>query len=86
MWIWPRINGVNVPDSATKVVIDGPNNELVPAWNFVLVMQAGDYFELAWQSADTDVIISAEPPASNYPGIPSIILTVTWVSNDEANQ
>jgi len=86
VWIWPRINGVNVPDSATKVVIDGPNNEIVPAWNFVLVMQAGDYFELAWQSADTDVIIAAEPAASNYPGIPSIIMTVTWVSNYEANQ
>jgi hypothetical protein len=86
VWIWPRINGVNVPDSATKVVIDGPNNEIVPAWNFVLVMEAGDYFELAWQSADTDVIIPYEPPASNYPGIPSIILTVNWVSNYEANR
>ena len=86
VWIWPRINGVNVPNSATKVVIDGPNNEIVPAWNFVLVMQAGDYFELAWQSADTDVIIAAEAAASNYPAIPSIIMTVTWVSNYEANQ
>jgi hypothetical protein len=81
VWIWPRVNGVNIPDSATKVVIDGPNNEIVPAWNFVLLMQSGDYFELAWQSADTSVIIAAEPPASNYPGIPSIIMTVTWVSN-----
>jgi hypothetical protein len=49
-------------------------------------MEAGDYFELAWQSADTDVIIPYEPPASNYPGIPSIILTVNWVSNYEANR
>ena len=86
VFIWPRINGVNVPNSCIKVVIDGPNNEIVPAWNFVLVMQAGDYFEVAWQAADTNAIIAAEPPASNYPGIPSIIMTVTWVSNDEANQ
>ena len=86
VYIWPRINGVNVPNSCIKVVIDGPNSEIVPAWNFVLVMQAEDYFEVAWQSADTDVIIAAEPPASNYSGIPSIILTVTWVSNDEVNQ
>ena len=86
VYIWPRINGVNVPDSATKIVIDGPNAEVVPAWNFVLVLQAGDYFELAWQSSDTDVVISAAAAASNYPGIPSIILTVTWVSNYEANE
>jgi hypothetical protein len=86
MWIWPRINGVNVPDSATKVNIQGNAEAEVAAWNFLLVMQAGDYFELAWQSPEDDMIILAEPAASNYPGIPSIILTVTWVSNYEANE
>ena len=85
VYIWPRVNGVNVPDSATKVVIDGPNNEIVPAWNFVLLMQDGDYFELAWESSDTDVIILAQPAMNNYPGIPSIIMTVTWVSNYRRN-
>lgn len=85
VFIWPRINGVNVPNSATKIVIDGPNAEVVPAWNFVLVVAAGDYFELAWESSDTDVVIAAAAAASNYPAIPSVILTVTWVSSDEAN-
>jgi hypothetical protein len=86
MWIWPRINGVNVPDSATKINIQGNAEAEVAAWNFLLVMQAGDYFELAWQSPEDKMIILAEPAASNYPGIPSIILTVTWVSNYEANE
>lgn len=86
IWIWPRINGVNVPDSATKIVIQGSTDETVAAWNFLLLMEAGDYFELAWQSNLTDVIVIAESPASNYPGIPSIILTVSWVSNYEADQ
>lgn len=85
VYIWPRINGTNVPNSASKVVIDGPNAEVVAAWNFVLVMESGDYFELAWQSADTAVVALAEAAASNYPAIPSVILTVVWVSNDEAN-
>lgn len=83
VYIWPRINGVNVPNSATKVVIDGPNAEVVPAWNFVLVMEAGDYFELAWQSSDTNVVLAQEPASGNVPEIPSVILTVTWVSNEE---
>jgi hypothetical protein len=86
VYIWPRVNGVNVPDSATKLVIDGPNNEIVAAWNFILVMKANDYFELAWESPDTDVIIPYVAPTGNIPGIPSIIMTVNWVSNDEANQ
>ena len=86
VYIWPRVNGVNLPDSATKIVIDGPNNEIVPAWNFVLVLEANDYFELAWQSSDTDVIVPYVAATGNIPAIPSIILTVSWVSNYEANQ
>jgi hypothetical protein len=84
VYIWPRINGVNVPDSATKIVIDGPNSEIVPAWNFVLVMEGGDYFELAWQAADTNVVIPYVAASGNIPAIPSIIMTVNWVSNYEA--
>lgn len=83
VYIWPRVNGINVPNSATKIVIDGPNSEIVPAWNFFLVMKAGDYFELAWQSNDTNVVIAAVSPSGNIPGIPSIILTVNWVSRYE---
>lgn len=84
VYIWPRINGVNVPYSTTKVVIDGPNNEIVPSWNFLLDFDSGDYFELCWQSSDTNVIISSEAAASNYPAIPSIIMTVIRVSNYES--
>jgi hypothetical protein len=86
VYIWPRVNGVNLPDSATKIVIDGPNNEIVAAWNFVLVMQANDYFELAWEAADTNVVIPYVAATNNRPAIPSIILTVTWVSNYESNE
>lgn len=86
VYIWPRINGVNLPDSATKIVIDGPNSEIVAAWNFVLVLEANDYFELVWQSNDTDVVIPYVTASGNIPAIPSIILTVSWVSIYEANQ
>jgi hypothetical protein len=82
-YIWPRVNGQNVPDSATKIVIDGPNSEIVAAWNFLLPLNAGDYFELVWSAADTSVVILAEPATGNIPGIPSIILTMTYVSRIE---
>jgi hypothetical protein len=86
VYIWPRINGVNLPDSATKIVIDGPNNEIVAAWNFVLVLEANDYFELAWESSDTNVVIPYVTASGNIPAIPSIIMTVNWVSNYESNE
>ena len=81
VYIWLMINGVNVPNSATKVVIDGPNAETVAAWNFVLPLAENDYFEIAWSSSDTDVFIAEEPATGSIPEIPSVILTVTWVSN-----
>ena len=81
MYIWLMVNGVNVPNTATKVTIDGPNAEIVAAWNFVLPLAENSYFELAWSSPDTDVFLSEEPVSGSVPEIPSIIMTVTWVSN-----
>ena len=81
VYIWLRLNGQNVSNSATKVTIDGPNSEIVAAWNFVLPLSENDYFELAWQSSDTNVFLAEEPASGNVPEIPSVILTVTWVSN-----
>lgn len=80
VFIWIRVNGQNVAHSATKIVIDGPNNEIVAAWNWVLTLDAEDYIELAWQSPDTNVILLAAPASGNIPEIPSVILTVTYVS------
>ena len=80
VFIWIRVNGQNVSYSATKMVIDGPNNEVVAAWNWVLTLGEGDYIELAWQSPDTAVVLLAAPASGNIPEIPSVILTVTYVS------
>jgi len=81
VYIWLRVNGVNVAHSATKVVIDGPNSEIVAAWNFVTPLAENDYFEIAWSSSDTDLFLAEEPATGSVPEIPSVILTVTWVSN-----
>ena len=83
VYIWIRVNGVNVPHSASKVIIDGPNAEVVAAWNWVLTLGANDYFEIAWQSPDLGVVLLAAPASGNIPEIPSVIVTVTWVSNPD---
>jgi hypothetical protein len=49
-----------------------------------LPLVSGDYFELAWQSSDTNVVILQEAASGNIPEIPSIILTVEWISNYES--
>lgn len=84
IYIWLRINGVDVLNSASKLVIQGSNAEVIAAWNFIVILEADDYVELAWSSPDTAVHLSAVtattgPPA--IPAIPSVILTISWVSN-----
>ena len=77
IYIWPRINGADVPESATRITMKGSNEEYVAAWNFVLRMNAGDYFELMWATSNTNVQILADPATAFCPAIPSVILTVS---------
>jgi hypothetical protein len=57
--------------------LQGNNAEEVAAWNFLLEMNAGDYFELMWEVSDLAVSLLADPASAVHPAIPSIILTVT---------
>lgn len=76
-WIWLRKNGVDVPDSAGQIRTKGNNFATIAAWNYLLQMNAGDYFELMWAVDDTGVFISASAAGAFHPAIPSVILTVT---------
>ena len=76
-WVWLRKNGTNVANSATTLRLQGNNAEEVAAWNFLLDMNAGDYFELMWEVSDLAVALLADPASAVHPAIPSIILTVT---------
>ena len=77
VWIWLDKNGSSVPDSATQVALQGSNAAVVAAWNFLLELNAGDYFRLMWSTDDTDCYIKHENAVAPVPAIPSVILTVT---------
>lgn len=77
IYIWCRVNGIDIPDSATKIRIQGNNGETVAAWNFVLPLNAEDYFELVWSTDDLNCQIFASAASPPVPAIPSLILTVT---------
>lgn len=77
VFIWLRINGVDVTDSAGQTRVKGNDGELVAAWNYVLPLNAGDYFEIMWSVSDTAVQILAQTASAPVPGIPSVILTVS---------
>ena len=80
VYIWARKNGVDVPDSASRLTITGNDEYRVPSWNFVLPMAANDYFELMWATSDVSVSISAPGATAFCPAIPSAIMTVTQIA------
>lgn len=73
--IWLRINGTNVPDSATNISLK--DGAAVAAWNFVVNLTAGDYFELIWAADSTNVSIQSSAASGVVPAIPGVIMTVT---------
>lgn len=77
VYIWARINGTDVADSATKVHMKGSGEAYVAAWNFVFRLNTGDYFELMWATTNTNVQILADPATAFCPAIPSVIMTVS---------
>jgi hypothetical protein len=80
-FIWPRVNGQNIGASATKVTVQGSSAAAVAAWNFLLDLDGEDYFELMWAVSNTGLVLLAEAATAFCPSIPSLILTVTYVSS-----
>lgn len=76
VYVWYRVNGSDVANSSSQVRLKGTDGELVAAWNFVVKLKAGDYFELMWSVTDTAVQLVAQAAAAPVPAIPSAILSV----------
>jgi hypothetical protein len=81
IYIWLKKNGVNVANSAGVETISGAAAaaKTIAAWNYVVDAVANDYFELVWQSTDTNIHLTAVTASGNIPAIPSIIATLTQV-------
>ena len=84
--IWFRINGVDVPNSSTKITVPARKSAgifgyAVAAWNIFLDMNAGDYVQIIWLPTSTSVTVEAVPSSvtPSYPAIPSVIATMNQV-------
>lgn len=76
-WVWLRIDGVDVPESASVVRVKGNNAETVAAWNFLVELPANVPVQLMWTTDDVDTYLETFAAAGVVPAIPSAILTIT---------
>jgi hypothetical protein len=68
---WVKKNGVNEPNSAYNLTLQGSNAAQLGYINWVVTLAAGEYVELWWWSADLNARLFAEPSVAPYPAIPS---------------
>lgn len=93
--IWFKKNGTDVTASNSQFGIKarkstGSASRLIAAMNFYLELAKDDYFEMMWRVTDSGVslehfpAVTASGTTPAIPATPSIILTVTFVSNRSA--
>lgn len=85
--IWFRKNGVNIPNSNSRIDIKNPP-QLIAAWNYMLTLKPTDYVEMAFSSADTSMRLLASGASTTpvRPAIPSVIATINLVSKFKPNK
>ena len=80
IYIFPKKNGVSIPDSSTVYTITGNGVNIVPYLNYVISLNVNDYVEIYFGVSDVAAFIDS-PVVPNYsPNIPPVILTVTEVA------
>ena len=79
IYIWLRKNGLDVPNSATELAVQGTFSEVVAAWNFVVESNANDYYELVISATDINIRLKAVSASGVVPAIPSVIVSVVSV-------
>jgi len=85
--IWLKINGSDLPNSATQYTIPARKSAEIFGYNvasltFMLDMDADDYVEIYWIPTDISITIESLPASVSpaYPAIPSIISCMLQVA------
>lgn len=77
--IWFRLNGNNIADSNTRLAVPSNVPYLVAAWNFIVSVAAGDYFEIVWFTDNSNIILEHLNSTVTQPAVPSVIITAQQI-------
>jgi hypothetical protein len=86
--VWFRKNGTNIDNSNSRFHLtqrksSGDPSHLIAALNFFVSLAANDYVEIMWRPTDIGVSLEhfATSSTPTRPAIPSVIATLSFVSN-----
>ena len=86
--VWFRKNGTNIDKSNSRFGLSprkssGDPSHMIGALNFFVNLAANDYIEIMWRPSDVGVSIEhfAASSTPTRPVVPSVIATLTFVSN-----
>jgi hypothetical protein len=86
--VWFRKNGTNIANSNSRFhpparKSAGDPSHLIAALNFFVSLSANDYVEIMWRTTSTGVSIEhfAASSTPTRPAVPSVIATLSFVSN-----
>lgn len=77
IYIWPRINGTDIPYSTIVTTITNNGDSMVVSRSGIFEMTAGDYLESMFAVTDTDLTIVGSAATAFSPAAPSATLAVT---------
>ena len=76
---WPRLNGVNVPNTASSVEMGNNNNRTLPYVPVVLQLLAGQYVEWVVLSTGLNASVEHFPAVVGPPAVPAIPSAIAGV-------
>lgn len=79
--IWLRKNGVDLPRTTSRVTLQGNPNEVLITLNYILDLDANDYIQIVFSSADNTVYLHniTGLTSPTRPDVPGIIATLNLV-------
>ena len=79
IWLWFRVDGVDVPSSSILVTLSSNNEYKAVCRSDFVTLNANQYVQLMWAADSTAVTLDAVAPTAFAPGSPALILAVTQV-------
>lgn len=76
VWLWFRINGVDVPNSAIIISLDSGTAIKSPSRGVFFLLDANDYVELMWAADSTNVTLQNNAATAFAPASPACIVTM----------